>query len=136
MFLLGPLRVDLGSLSVTDGRATTPLTRTEAALIERLLEAAGGVVSRDSLLADVWGYGPNIKTRTLITTLSRVRAKIEVDPAEPKHLLTERGQGVSLVGAEPVVRERAAASVALVGRREALEAVRQGLNAGPVLIAG
>lgn len=67
------------------------LTEKEAAILSRLLEADGAVISKTALLADVWGYGPNVSTRTLETHIHRLRRKIEADPGRPRRLLTEAG---------------------------------------------
>jgi DNA-binding response OmpR family regulator len=67
------------------------LTEKEAAILERLTRADGAVIAKSALLAEVWGYGPTVSTRTLETHIHRLRRKIEVDPARPRRLLTESG---------------------------------------------
>jgi hypothetical protein len=67
------------------------LTEKEAAILSRLAQADGAVISKAALLADVWGYGPNVSTRTLETHIHRLRQKIEIDPRRPQRLLTEEG---------------------------------------------
>lgn len=67
------------------------LTEKEAAIFARLMQADGAVVSKATLLSEVWGYGPNVSTRTLETHIHRLRRKIEADPARPRRLLTEYG---------------------------------------------
>lgn len=67
------------------------LTEKEAAILARLEQARGAAISKEILLADVWGYGPNVTTRTLETHIHRLRRKIEADPARPQKLLTEAG---------------------------------------------
>lgn len=67
------------------------LTEKEAAILSRLLQADGAIISKTALLADVWGYGPNVSTRTLETHIHRLRRKIEADPGRPRRLLTEAG---------------------------------------------
>jgi hypothetical protein len=67
------------------------LTEKEAAILHRLTQAGGATLSRAALLADVWGYGPNVSTRTLETHIHRLRRKIETDPRRPLKLLTEDG---------------------------------------------
>ncbi len=75
------------------------LTEKEAAIVNRLAEAEGAVISKAALLADVWGYGPAVSTRTLETHIHRLRRKIETDPACPRRLLTDEG-GYRLVKLE------------------------------------
>jgi hypothetical protein len=67
------------------------LTEKEAAILNRLMRAEGAIISKAALLADVWGYGPNVSTRTLETHIHRLRRKIEPDPRRPRRLLTEEG---------------------------------------------
>jgi len=58
-------------------------------------------VSRDELLAKVWGYARNsdIETRTVDIHIAKLRRKIEPDPARPRYLVTVRGAGYRLVEA-------------------------------------
>ncbi|MGJ0509892.1 MAG: winged helix-turn-helix domain-containing protein [Methylocystis sp.] len=67
------------------------LTEKEAAILARLTQAEGAIIPKAALLADVWGYGPNVTTRTLETHIHRLRRKIETDPRRPRKLLTEDG---------------------------------------------
>jgi hypothetical protein len=67
------------------------LTEKEAAILSRLMQAEGAIISKAALLSDVWGYGPNVSTRTLETHIHRLRRKIESDPKRPRRLLTEEG---------------------------------------------
>ncbi|WP_363346770.1 helix-turn-helix domain-containing protein [Methylocystis echinoides] len=67
------------------------LTEKEAAILARLAQARGAILTKQALLADVWGYGPNVTTRTLETHIHRLRRKIEQDPSRPQRLLTEDG---------------------------------------------
>ena len=56
-------------------------------------------VSRDELLAKVWGYAKNIdiETRTVDIHIAKLRRKIEPDPAKPRYLVTVRGAGYRLL---------------------------------------
>ncbi|KAF2992592.1 winged helix-turn-helix domain-containing protein [Methylocystis sp. MJC1] len=67
------------------------LTEKETAILDRLMQARGAAVSKAELLADVWGYGPNVSTRTLETHIHRLRKKVERDPRRPRKLRTEDG---------------------------------------------
>lgn len=71
------------------------LTEKEAAILTRLSQAQGAAIPKAALLADVWGYGPNVTTRTLETHIHRLRRKIEADPRNPQKLLTD-GDGYRL----------------------------------------
>jgi DNA-binding response OmpR family regulator len=65
---------DRKSALLDDGRMV--LTRKEYALLALLVEHAGEIVPRETLLMQVWGYGAEIKTRTLDVHVRRVRAKL------------------------------------------------------------
>lgn len=67
------------------------LTEKESAILNRLAQAGGATLSKSALLAEVWGYGPNVSTRTLETHIHRLRRKIEADPRRPLKLLTQDG---------------------------------------------
>jgi DNA-binding response OmpR family regulator len=69
------------------------MTRKEFGLLRLLASRAGEVVTRDELLDEVWGYEAMPTTRTVDNHVASVRAKLERDPAEPRHLLTIRGVG-------------------------------------------
>ena len=72
------------------------LTPTEFKLLARLVRSAGRVVTHRQLLADVWGPEYTEHTHYLRLYMAQLRAKIERDPAEPRHLLTETGVGYRL----------------------------------------
>jgi DNA-binding response OmpR family regulator len=67
------------------------LTEKEAAILERLEQARGAILPKAELLADVWGYGPNVATRTLETHIHRLRRKLDADPSYRQILTTEDG---------------------------------------------
>lgn len=72
------------------------LTPTEFKLLARLVRSAGRVVTHRQLLTDVWGPEFTEHTHYLRLYMGQLRAKIERDPAEPRHLLTETGVGYRL----------------------------------------
>lgn len=89
--LLGPWRFDPAARLLEDeaGRKIR-LTDKEAAILTHLHQA-GGVVARETLLAEVWGYSAAITTHTLETHIYRLRRKIEPDPGNATLLVTEAG---------------------------------------------
>lgn len=93
---LDDLRVDLGLHQVQKAGETLHLTPTEYKLLARLVRSAGRVVTHRQLLADVWGPEFTEHTHYLRLYMGQLRAKIEQDPAEPRHLLTETGVGYRL----------------------------------------
>ena len=72
------------------------LTAREIELIRYLLQAGGEPVSRDELLEKVWRYEYSTNTRTVDVHISKLRAKIENQPDEPRHLITLHGVGYLL----------------------------------------
>ena len=95
---VGPYRFKAGELWAPSG-ARLKLTEKESAILARLARAQGAAVSREALLRDVWGYGPNMSTRTLETHIHRLRRKLESSPARPRWLKTDGG-GYRLAVAE------------------------------------
>ena len=93
---LDDLRIDLAAHSVLRNGEVLHLTPTEFKLLARLVRSAGRVVTHRQLLLDVWGPEFTEHTHYLRLYMAQLRAKIERDPAEPRHLLTETGVGYRL----------------------------------------
>lgn len=93
---LDTLRVDLNTRVVAVNGVVQHLTPTEFKLLARLVRSAGRVVTHRQLLTDVWGAEFTEHTHYLRLYMAQLRAKIEQDPAEPRHLLTETGVGYRL----------------------------------------
>ncbi len=72
------------------------LTEKETSILKFLYRAGEKVVTRDVLLAEVWGYNSGVTTHTLETHIYRLRQKIEKDPSNAELLVTESG-GYKLV---------------------------------------
>ncbi|MEI8169141.1 MAG: response regulator [Rhodoferax sp.] len=93
---LDGLHVDLTTRVVSLDGVALHLTPTEFNLLARLVRSAGRVVTHRQLLADVWGAEFTEHTHYLRLYMGQLRAKIERDPAEPRHLLTDTGVGYRL----------------------------------------
>jgi len=100
---LGALRVDPLNLVghfLHDGKPGAPITftRREIDILQYLKDHSERPVSRDELLAEVWGYSKtgNIETRTVDIHVAKLRRKIEETPKNPKLLVTVRGEGYRL----------------------------------------
>lgn len=96
---LDGLRIDLETRVVTLEGEALHLTPTEYKLLARLVRSAGRVVTHRQLLVDVWGPEFTEHTHYLRLYMGQLRAKIERDSAEPRHLLTETGVGYRLATA-------------------------------------
>lgn len=93
---LGRLRLDRDRCEVmVDGR-TVELTPRELSLLEALAEAPGKVYTRQQLLDAVAGFEHYALERTIDMHVLNLRRKIELDPADPQHLLTVKGRGYKL----------------------------------------
>jgi two-component system alkaline phosphatase synthesis response regulator PhoP len=89
--------IDFSALELrTKGRALR-LTLMEAELLRHLVGRAGQVVSRKSLLEEVWGLREDTDTRAIDNFIVRLRKYIEDEPSRPRHLLTVRGVGYRFV---------------------------------------
>ncbi|MGB8650459.1 MAG: response regulator transcription factor, partial [Mycobacteriales bacterium] len=89
----GPVRMDVERHLVTVAGEPVQLPLKEFDLLELLLRNVGRVLTRSQLIDRVWGSDYVGDTKTLDVHVKRLRAKIEPDPASPKHLLTVRGLG-------------------------------------------
>jgi two-component system KDP operon response regulator KdpE len=87
------LSIDLDRRHVRRNGEDVHLTATEFKLLARLVRDRGRVVTHRRLLADVWGADFVEHTHYLRIYMGQLRAKIEVDPADPRFLLTETGVG-------------------------------------------
>jgi two-component system, OmpR family, alkaline phosphatase synthesis response regulator PhoP len=89
----GELEINPGTRQVKRAGELVPLTATEFDVLWCLVEAGGRVLSREQILTRVWGPHHHGTRRTIDNFLLQLRTKLEVDPAEPRHLLTVRGVG-------------------------------------------
>jgi DNA-binding response OmpR family regulator len=85
--------IDFGNLEIRSGESTTHLTVMESELLRHLVRNRGRVVSRKSILEEVWGLREDTDTRAIDNFIVRLRRYLEDNPARPKHLLTVRGVG-------------------------------------------
>jgi len=85
------LDIDRHELRVRGELVTLALREFE--LLAYLMARAGRVVTRDSLMQNVWGYNYVGDTKTIDVHVKRLRAKIEDDPSNPQRITTIRGLG-------------------------------------------
>jgi two-component system, OmpR family, KDP operon response regulator KdpE len=92
--------VDLGAKQVVLASGdTVRLTPTEWQLLEVLARNRGRLVTGRQLLQDVWGPSYGTETHYLRVYMAQLRRKLEPDPSQPRHLLTEPGMGYRMRGA-------------------------------------
>ncbi len=95
---VGDIEVDIARHKASKGATALELTPKEFDLLAFLARNRGFVFSRDQLLEKVWGYDFAGDTRTVDVHIRWLRQKIEMDPSNPKHLVTVRGTGYKLEG--------------------------------------
>jgi DNA-binding winged helix-turn-helix (wHTH) protein/tetratricopeptide (TPR) repeat protein len=121
--------IDLEKLTARRGGELHHLTPQEGRLLAYLAGRNGQTATKEELQAEVFGYAPGVFTRTVDSTLSRLRQKIEPDPKRPRSLLTIRGKGLQLT---LMSRTSADASAGHLGRAALLQAVHEAVDAGGV----
>ncbi|MBX2802482.1 MAG: winged helix-turn-helix domain-containing protein [Myxococcales bacterium] len=136
---LSDVTADLAKGSATRPDGVVHLTRMEVRLLRFLAAHPHRPISQQELLLKVWGYREGTRSRTVATTMHRLRKKVEVHPSAPIHLRSVYGVGFSFVPSEEPVRHVASAPPPplpdegrvpaprdrLVGREELLADVRQ-----------
>lgn len=93
---LGRKSVDFSAGTVTDGKERCALTAKELAILKKLYENRGNIVTFDALCNTVWGDEYYGYENTLMVHIRRLREKIEENPSKPEWLLTVRGLGYRL----------------------------------------
>ncbi|MBV8634145.1 MAG: two-component system response regulator KdpE [Burkholderiaceae bacterium] len=93
----GDVTVDLRERHVTKGGEHVHLTPTEFRLLAALLNNPGKVITNPQLLREVWGPSHSESGHYLRVYMGHLRQKLEDDPTQPKHLLTETAVGYRLV---------------------------------------
>lgn len=98
---LASCRVELGDASVRreDGTLLT-LTGTERAILQKLADNRGHIVTYDAVCQAVWGQGYYGYENSLNVHIRHLREKVEADPSHPRSLVTARGLGYKLITEE------------------------------------
>ena len=94
---VGDLVIDVSSHTVTRSGEVVHLTPLEFDLIRVLAQNLGRLVTHRQLLREVWGPAYQTETQYLRVHIAHIRAKIEQQPSNPRHLLTEPGVGYRMV---------------------------------------
>ncbi|MGH8998655.1 MAG: winged helix-turn-helix domain-containing protein, partial [Acidimicrobiia bacterium] len=91
------LEIRLEEGLVRRGGQEISLTTTEFRLLSELASSPGRVFTREMLLELVWDYNYFGDSKLVDVHISRLRAKLESDPANPRHVVTVRGLGYKVV---------------------------------------
>ncbi len=91
------LTIDLGSRLVTLNNNIVKLTSTEYGILSLMAQNEGRVLTHSHILKEIWGVGAQTETQYLRVFVRTLRKKIEVNPNNPKHIITESGIGYRFV---------------------------------------
>jgi len=91
------LRIDLTARTVSRDGEDVRLTPIEWGLLSALITRPGRLVPQQQLLHEVWGPAYGKETHYLRVYMANLRRKLEVDPSQPQHLITEPGMGYRFV---------------------------------------
>jgi two-component system, OmpR family, alkaline phosphatase synthesis response regulator PhoP len=97
-YRFGDVTVDFRRMEVTRGGTAVDLSAREFKLLRYFIEHRGATLSRDALLAEVWGYDDMPLTRTVDVHVAGLRQKIEVNPRTPEYIVTIHGLGYKFLG--------------------------------------
>jgi two-component system KDP operon response regulator KdpE len=97
LFRFGEIELDRAARLVRRAGAEVHLTPTEYRLLSVLVANAGRVLTQRQLLREVWGPSHTDQSHYLRIYMGHLRQKLEADPAQPRHLLTETAVGYRLV---------------------------------------
>jgi DNA-binding response OmpR family regulator len=89
----GDISLDPARQSLTVRGRSVALAPKEFSLLQLLMENRGRVVTRQTLLDKIWGYDFEGEQQTISVHVRWLREKIEIDPNNPRHIITVRGRG-------------------------------------------
>ena len=92
----GPFKLDCEAGSLFKNGKEIHLNTQEFRLLEYMLSNSGKVISRDTMLDDVWGYDNDTSSRTVDVHIAKLRNKIGESDI-PKHIITVRGRGYKFI---------------------------------------
>lgn len=94
---IGRLQIDFTAFKAEGGDEDLRLSHKEFEILSYLYKNRNKVISRYDLLENVWGYDKQITTRTVDNFIARLRQKVEVNPNQPRVILTVHGSGYKMV---------------------------------------
>lgn len=96
-YQFGQNKVNFNTLHATGAGGERTLTAMEAHLLKLFIEHEGQILTRQEMLKQVWGYPPDMVTRTVDAFVSRLRSYFETNPKKPIHILSQRGMGYRFI---------------------------------------
>lgn len=97
-FNIGNVQLDLRRLKATRNGEPIEITPREFEILQLLIAHNGETVTREQLLHHIWGENASLYTRTIDAHITRLRQKIEPNPANPEYIITAHRVGYRLVG--------------------------------------
>jgi DNA-binding response OmpR family regulator len=94
---VGKIKVNFKTYTASDGSGEIKMSHKEFEVLHYLFMKTGKTVHREDLMNDVWGIEFEISTRTIDNFILKLRQKIEVDPNNPKIILTVHGTGYKMI---------------------------------------
>lgn len=89
----GDLQIDFGARVIKRNNEMLKLTATEFNLLSLFMKNEGRVLTHQYILKEIWGFGYQTETQYLRVFVATLRKKIEENPNQPKHIITESGVG-------------------------------------------
>ena len=96
-FRFGDVTIDFARMHLSRAGQQMSATAQEFKILKFLVQNPERVISREELLNAVWGYQHYPTTRTVDTHMLKLRQKVEVNPADPAHIVTVHGVGYKFV---------------------------------------
>lgn len=94
---IGNIKVNFRTYIALDSSAEIKMSHKEFEVLHYLYMNAGKIIHRDDLICDVWGIEFDVSTRTVDNFILKLRQKIEIDPNNPKIILTVHGMGYKMI---------------------------------------
>ena len=93
IFSCGDIQIDFGARTIKQKDELLKLTATEYNLLALFMKNEGRVLTHQYILKEIWGMGYQTETQYLRVFVGTLRKKIEENPNQPKHIITESGVG-------------------------------------------
>lgn len=98
IYQFGRLTVNFDTYEAYENDEPVSLSHREFEVLKYFTKHVNETVERDTLLTEIWGYENLVTTRVVDNFIVKLRQKLEVDPAHPKHILTVYGIGYKYIG--------------------------------------
>jgi len=96
-FTFADVELNFKKYAAHKGGHPLELSAREFEILHYLIRRRGEIVTRDQLLDEVWGYDSTPITRTVDNHIARLRQKIELNPSEPRHIITVHRLGYKFI---------------------------------------